>query len=439
MTPGARIQAAIEILEQVWSGKQAADRVADMYLKKRRYAGSSDRRSIQGTLYEILRRRSRLDWWVERSGSSLTAGPRSRLIANLTLSDKSSPNQIATLFSGQNHCPDPLSEMEHRLADALYGSPLNHSNMPSSVALEYPEWMHASFSALWGDKLETEISALNQIAPVDVRVNTLKTTTEAAKSELKSQFIETEYTPLSPIGLRLISKARLGGTKAFRNGLVEVQDEGSHILALLCGAKPGMLVIDYCAGAGGKTLALAASMGSNRRIDGQLFACDISQNRINRMESRLKRAGATDVRRHALMGPDDSWLKKVDRSADRVLVDAPCTGTGAWRRDPNAKWHFTPENLADICAQQKTIFSDAAKLVKSGGRLIYATCSLLHEENEQQLFDFLKNHTDFNLVPIDQVWSETIGGTPPPTGSFLRLSPASTGTDGFFCTVLERT
>ena len=236
MTPGARIQAAIEILEQVWSGKQAADRVADMYLKKRRYAGSSDRRGIQGTLYEILRRRSRLDWWVERSGSSLTAGPRSRLIANLTLSDKSSPNQIATLFSGQNHCPDPLSETEHRLADALYGRPLNHSNMPSSVALEYPEWMHASFSALWGDKLETEISALNQIAPVDVRVNTLKTTTEAAKSELKSQFIETEYTPLSPIGLRLISKARLGGTKAFRNGLVEVQDEGSQILALLCGA-----------------------------------------------------------------------------------------------------------------------------------------------------------------------------------------------------------
>ncbi|MGY9062850.1 MAG: RsmB/NOP family class I SAM-dependent RNA methyltransferase, partial [Rhodospirillales bacterium] len=261
----------------------------------------------------------------------------------------------------------------------------------------------------------------------------------AAKSELKNQFIETEYTPLSPIGLRLISKARLGGTKAFRNGLVEVQDEGSQILALLCGAKPGMLVIDYCAGSGGKTLALAASMGSNRRIDGQLFACDISQKRINRMESRLKRAGATDVRRHALMGPDDSWLKKVDRSADRVLVDAPCTGTGAWRRDPNAKWHFTPENLADICAQQKTIFSDAAKLVKSGGRLIYATCSLLHEENEQQLFDFLKNHNDFNLVPIDQVWSETIGGTPPPTGSFLRLSPASTGTDGFFCTVLERT
>ena len=138
MTPGARIQAAIEILEQVWSWNQAADRVADMYLKKRRYAGSSDRRGIQGTLYEILRRRSRLDWWVERSGSSLTAGPRSRLIANLALSDKSSPNQIATLFSGQNHCPDTLSETEHRLADALYGKPLNHSNMPSSVALEYP-------------------------------------------------------------------------------------------------------------------------------------------------------------------------------------------------------------------------------------------------------------------------------------------------------------
>ena len=156
------------------------------------------------------------------------------------------------------------------------------------------------------------------------------------------------------------------------------------------------------------------------------------------MEPRLKRAGATAVRRHVLTGPDDAWLKKAKGSVDRVLVDAPCTGTGAWRRDPNAKWHFTPENLADICNQQKTILADAAQLVKPGGRLIYATCSLLHEENEQQLFDFLKNHNDFNPVPIDQVWSETIGGAPPTTGSCLRLSPASTGTDGFFCTVLER-
>jgi len=438
MTPGARLQAVIELLEQVWSGNQPADQLADIYFKKRRYAGSSDRRSIQETLYHILRRRARLDWWIERSGLAVTADPRSRIIANLALSDKSSPDETSTLFSGASHCPAPLTKSERELADALYGRPLNHGDMPRPVALEYPEWMDASMSALWGDRLETEISALNQLAPVDLRVNTLKTTTEQAKAELEKQFIETEYTPLSPLGLRLTGKTRLGGTQAFRDGLVEVQDEGSQILALLCGAEPGMMVVDYCAGAGGKTLALAASMAVHGKISGQIYACDISQARIARMEPRLKRAGATAVRRHVLSGKADDWMKKARKSADRVLVDAPCTGTGAWRRDPQARWRFTPTELETLCNLQQSILSDASTLVKPGGRLIYATCSLLQEENEQQLLNFMKDHEDFTPVSIDQVWSETVGGPPPPTGPCLRLSPASTGTDGFFCAVMER-
>lgn len=438
MTPGARLQAVIELLEQVWSGNQPADQLADAYFKKRRYAGSSDRRSIQETLYHIIRRRARLDWWIERSGLPVTPGSRSRIIANLALSDKLSPNETAILFSGANHCPSPLTETELELADALYGRPLNHTDMPRPIALEYPEWMDASMSALWGDRLEAEISALNQLAPVDLRVNTLKTTTEQAKAELDKQFIETEHTALSPLGLRLTSKTRLGGTQAFRDGLVEVQDEGSQLLALLCGAEPGMMVVDYCAGAGGKTLALAASMAVHGIISGQIYACDISQARIARMEPRLKRAGATAVRRHVLSGKADDWMKKAKKSADRVLVDAPCTGTGAWRRDPHARWRFTPTELENLCKLQQSILSDAATLVKPGGRLIYATCSLLQEENEQQLLNFMKDHEDFTPVPIDQVWSETIGGTPPPTGPCLRLSPASTGTDGFFCAILQR-
>ncbi len=310
--------------------------------------------------------------------------------------------------------------------------------MPKDVALEYPNWMHASFLSQWGDRLKVEILALNQTAPVDIRVNTLKSTVAEAKSELENQLIETEHTPFSPIGLRLINKAQLAGTKAFRNGLIEVQDEGSQILALLCSVKPGMLVVDYCAGAGGKTLALAASMWSKGRIDGQLFACDISQSRINRMKPRLQRAGAMAVYCILLTGNNDAWFKENKFSMDRVLVDIPCTGTGAWRRDPNAKWRFTPKDLYDICAQQKKILVDAASLVKLGGHLIYATCSVLYEENEKQLFDFLKNNDDFTSVPIDQVWAETIGRSPPPTGPFLRLSPASTRTDGFFCAVLKR-
>jgi 16S rRNA (cytosine967-C5)-methyltransferase len=311
-------------------------------------------------------------------------------------------------------------------------------NMPSTVALEYPSWMHASFLAVWGDRLKTEILALNKTAPVDIRVNTLKSTVAAAKTELKSQFIETENTPISPIGLRLISKARLGETRTFRNGLIEVQDEGSQILALLCSVEPGMLVVDYCAGAGGKTLALVASMGINGRIDGHLFACDISQARISRMEIRLQRAGATEVSCKLLTGKDDAWMEKNKYSIDRVLVDVPCTGTGAWRRDPNAKWRFTPEHLDGFCAHQRKILADTVTLVKLGGRLIYATCSVLYEENEQQLLDFLQNHDNFTLIPIDQVWAKTIGQSSPATGPCLRLSPASTGTDGFFCAVLQR-
>jgi len=438
MTPGARLEAVIEILKQVWSGNQATDRVTDMYFKKRRYAGSSDRRAIQATLYDVLRHRSRLDWWVERSGLSLSSKPRSRVIANLVLSEKSSPDEISSLFNGLSHSPLTLSEEEHELIGDLYGRPLTHSDMPNAVALEYPNWMHDSFLTQWGDSLKTEILALNQTAPVDIRVNTLKSTVAVAKNELENQLIETEYTPLSPIGLRLINKSRLAGTKAFRNGLIEVQDEGSQIVSLLCNVAPGMLVVDYCAGAGGKTLALAASMGSKGRIDGKLFACDISQSRINRMEPRLQRAGATAVCCKLLTGNNNVWFIENKSSADRVLVDTPCTGTGAWRRDPNAKWRFTSEHLDNICAQQKQILDDAATLVKLGGRLIYATCSVLYEENEKQLFDFLKNNDDFTSVPIDQIWAETIGQSPSPTGPCLRLSPASTGTDGFFCAVLER-
>ncbi len=439
MTPGARLQAVIELLDQVWSGRQPADQLTDAYFKKRRYAGSSDRRNINHVLYQILRRRARLDWWTERSGIAVPQGPRARIIANLALADKAAPDEISTLFSGQIHCPGALDQQELELAESLYGRPLTHADMTRSTALEYPEWMDASFSALWGDRLELEISALNQPAPVDLRVNTLKTTREIAKAELAAQFIETEETALSPLGLRLVGKARLGGTQAFRDGLVEVQDEGSQILALLCGAEPHMTVVDYCAGAGGKSLALAASMALRGRVEGQLYACDISQTRINRMEPRLKRAGAQAVRRKILTGKDDAWIKRAKASADRVLVDAPCTGTGAWRRDPQAKWRFTPDQLDDLLAQQQAILSSAATLVKPGGRLVYATCSLLQEENEQQLFRFLENHSAFSPLPIDHIWSETIGGPPPPTGPCLRLSPASTGTDGFFCTVLQRT
>jgi len=438
MTPGARIQAVIELLEQIWSGSVPADQVADAYFKRRRYAGSSDRRAINARLYQVIRSRARLDWWIERTGGLLSPGARSRIIADLALNDKSSPEQSQALCNGANHCPAILTPQELELADQLYGRPLTHHDMPGPVALEYPDWMDRSFTALWGDRVPTEISALNHTAPLDLRVNSLKATREQAQASLTAEFIDTEPTPLSPLGLRLPTKPRLGGTQAFRQGLVEVQDEGSQILALLCGAEPGMHVVDFCAGAGGKTLALAASMAEGGRMSGRLTACDISEIRLSRMAPRLKRAGAAGVRTQVLAAQKDQWIERNTGRWDRVLCDVPCTGTGAWRRDPDAKWRFQPTDLDDIIETQRSVLSQAASLVKPGGRLIYATCSLLQEENEQQLAWFFETTDKFQAISIDEVWAETVGGPPPPPGPCLRLSPASTGTDGFFAAVLER-
>ncbi|PPR67230.1 MAG: Ribosomal RNA small subunit methyltransferase B, partial [Alphaproteobacteria bacterium MarineAlpha3_Bin1] len=287
MTPGARMQAVIELLEQIWSGKEPIDRLTDVYFRKRRYAGSGDRRSIHATLYDVLRHRARLDWWIGRTESSLEAGPRTRIIAELALEIKSSPQETKAIFNGATHCPAPLSDPEAELAEALYGRPLTHPDMPSPVALEYPDWMDRSLKTLWPERLAVEMSALNQPAPVDLRVNTLQSTPDAVRQSLKDNYIEVEPTPLSSIGLRLTGKARLAGSTAFKKGWVEVQDEGSQLIAQLTGARPGMKVVDFCAGGGGKTLALAAAMGTDGAIDGRLWACDISDYRLERITPRL--------------------------------------------------------------------------------------------------------------------------------------------------------
>lgn len=437
MTPGARLQAAMELLEAVWQGTAPPDVLADGYFRRRRYAGSSDRRAIQDHVYAILRRRARLDWWVARTGLDAPGDARTRMIAWLSIAERTAPDAIAELFSGSRHCPAALAPVERELAEALYGRPLNHRDMPLDVAYEFPAWMAGSFTALWGERLNVELAALNQMAPVDLRVNGLKATREQARAALAAAFVETEETPFSPLGLRVSGHPRLGGTAAFKDGLVEIQDEGSQLIAFLTGARPGMEVVDFCAGAGGKTLALAALMARAGRLAGRLTACDISKTRLERLRPRLARAGAHAVKCRVITPTADEWVAAGAGTADRVLVDVPCTGTGTWRRDPNAKWRFTPTDLDELIQRQRDILCEAAKLVKPGGRLVYATCSLLQEENEQQLAWFLAAHPGFQALPIDAAWAETIGGTPPPSGPSLRLTPASTGTDGFFCAILE--
>lgn len=439
MTPGARLQAAIELLDAAGAGSEPIDNLVDAYFKKRRYAGGGDRRAVQARVYDTLRRRARLDWWLAREGQEIEPGPRAQIVADLVLTDKTPLETIEATFSGERYNPKVLSAAERALAERLAGQPLNRDDMPEWVRLECPAWLHPRLKALWGDNLALEMTGLNQPAPLDLRANTLKGPWETAHDMLAAEGIDAQATPLSPWGLRVVGAARIGGTKAFRDGFVEVQDEGSQIVALMTDARPGMTVVDFCAGAGGKTLALAAAMADGGRVKGRLTACDVSAARVARMGPRLKRAGANAVRQIVLDSESDKWVTKNERWADRVLVDAPCSGTGTWRRDPLARWRLTEADLGQHRERQGRILAAAARLAKPGGRLIYVTCSVLAEENEDQILAFTAAHKNFQPLSIERIWQETVGGPPPPPGGALRLSPATSGTDGFYVAVLART
>jgi 16S rRNA (cytosine967-C5)-methyltransferase len=435
LTPGARIAAAIDILETLAAGTKPADDVAAAYFRGHRYIGSKDRAQVARHVYSVLRHRAALDWWVERAGrSNISAAPRPRVIAALLLAEGAKPGDVTESFDGGRFRPAALSPVEDRLVKALAGRTLRHPAMPRAVANDLPDWLEPHLAAIYGDRLEQEMAGLNAPAPVDLRVNLLKTDRDGARRALAAEQVHAEPTPWSPVGVRLAERAPLSALAAFKDGLVEVQDEGSQLAALLLGARPGMRVVDFCAGAGGKTLALAAMM-KNR---GKLVACDTAGWRLDRSGQRLRRAGASNVERHALASERDPWVKHHAKGFDRVLVDAPCLGIGSWRRNPDAKWRATPTDLAELQIRQHDILASAARLVKPGGRLAYVTCSLLREENEAQAERFLVETPDFMLLPAARAWAEAFA-TPCPGGTdFLRLTPAQHGTDGFFVALFER-
>ena len=257
----------------------------------------------------------------------------------------------------------------------------------------------------FGARMDAEMRAAITAASTDLRANTLKATREEAIAAMKAEGITAAPTQLSPVGLRVHGRPPLATLQCFKDGLIEVQDEGSQLVALLADARPGMRVADFCAGAGGKTLAIAAQMKNK----GKIVACDVLEGRIDRAAVRFNRAGVHNVERKALSSERDQWVKRHAGTFDRVLVDAPCTGTGTWRRNPDAKWKLTPEDVAELEQVQRNILDSAWRLVKPGGRLIYATCSLLAEENEAQIEAFLAAHADFKLVPIGAVWRDVFG------------------------------
>ena len=438
MTPGARLQAAIELYQRIEGATEPADTVRDRYFRSRRYVGAKDRRAITERVFGLIRRHARLDWWIARVQPDAAPLVRNRILTDLTLGDGATSKDIAGLFDGSRYCPAALDAPERALVEGLAGQTLNHPDMPDWTRLEYPAWLDAALRRLWDRRLDVEMAAFNQPAALDLRVNTGLATIDQARDSLATDGIEARPTPFSPTGLRHDARPNLRNTAAFRGGLVEVQDEGSQLIALLVGAAPGMTVVDYCAGAGGKTLALAAAMTRDGRLDGRLTACDVAADRLGRMKGRLKRAWVKDVECHRLQVKGDRWLEERAASADRVLLDVPCTGTGVWRRLPDARWRLTADDVEAETGRQRRLLDVAWRLVKPGGRLVYSTCSVLAEENEMPVADFVDRHPDFAVLNCADLWRQFLAAPCPVDGPFLRLSPAATETDGFFCAVLER-
>jgi 16S rRNA (cytosine967-C5)-methyltransferase len=429
VTPPARLDAAITLLAAIEAAPRApADAIAQDFFRQRRFIGSADRRWIADLVWTVLRQRLRLDWHIAQAPHPVTA--RAVAIAALRLIEGAAADAVAGLFSGARYGPAPLDADERRLNASLH-PPLAAAAMDRATALNAPQFLLDSLRLRFGDRLAAEMAAFDQPAPLDLRVNLLKADRETARTALAAEGFEATPTPLSPWGLRLAGRAPITGTRAFREGLVEIQDEGSQLIAWLADARPGLRVLDFCAGAGGKALAMAALM-DNR---GQLVAADVSVPRLEAAVRRLRRAGVHNVERRA-MAPGEKWLKRARGAFDRVLVDAPCTGTGTWRRNPDARLTLRPADLSELLTKQRDILLSAARLVKSGGKLVYATCSVLPEENSAQVEWLLTQSSEFRVLPLAEVWPD---GTPPCAGPYLALSPATHGTDGFFAAVLQRT
>lgn len=428
MTPAARLSAAIEVLDDIGRLRRpAADALKDWGLA-RRFAGSGDRAAIAGLVYDVLRRRSSAAWLM--GGDE----PRAILLGALRLERNLPASEIARLCSGDRFAPSPLTEEEQtRLAAGSL------DDAPPHVQGDFPEWLSPSLERIFGDEVGAEMAGLAKRAPLDMRVNTLVASRELVSGELAH--LGPEATPHSAWGLRVAHgpgerAPSVQSDPAFLNGQIEIQDEGSQLAALLSGAKAGEQVIDLCAGGGGKTLALAAMMDNH----GQIYATDSDQRRLAPIHARLQRAGVRNVQVRTPRGQADP-MDDLRGSADLVLVDAPCTGTGTWRRNPDSKWRMRPGSLQVRQREQIAALDRAAELVRPGGRIAYVTCSVLPEENDDAVTAFLSRHGAFSRMEpgqaIGAVGLPTLARAVRSTEHGMQMSPLRTGTDGFYVASLR--
>lgn len=433
MTPGARAQAAIEILEAMARSRAPAAAAIKEWSAASRFAGAKDRSAVSALVYDALRKRRSLAFAMDDEG------PRALVLAVLRWVWGLSGDEIAASCDGERHnAPPPDAGESARLA---LETPW--ADAPPDVAADIPEFLWPQFEAQFGAAAVAEGQALAARAPTDLRVNMLKRQRDQALNDLS--FLHPKPAVFSPVGVRIAPPQRgerapaVEAEPAHAKGWIEVQDEGSQLAALLTGARPGMQAADLCAGAGGKTLVLAALMENK----GQIFAYDIDHQRLAKAPPRLQRAGVRNVQ---ILDPRaDRPLERLADSMDLVLIDAPCSGSGTWRKRPDAKWRLAPDQLTQRQRDQGEALALGAPLVKPGGRLAFVTCSVLPSENQERLEAFLAAHPQFAPVPFERLATAALGEAGRtlvkasyPAGPGRLLTPAKTGTDGFFIGVMER-
>jgi len=428
MRPGARVSAAIEIITTILSRYQPVPVALEDWGKAHRFAGSGDRNVIGHLVYDGLRHKA------SSAHVLASSSPRALVLGGLRAHGTSAA-EISAMCTGADHSPESLSTEEHMRLEAW-----SLADAPVWVKGNMPEWLAPSFDRAFGSRAAEEGAALAARAPADLRVNTLRAEPDKVLEALTP--FAAEPCAMAPNGIRIPLPSGYGRTpnlmaeEGYQSGWFEIQDEGSQIAAALTCAQAGEQVLDLCAGGGGKSLAMAAAM----RNKGQVFAYDSDRMRLKPIFARLDRAGVRNVQ--MLRGGDEAALEALGNRFDLVLADCPCTGTGTWRRRPDAKWRLKPDALAARIRDQQQVLARATRHVKPGGRLVYVTCSVLPEENTDQVAWFLKAYPDFTIEPFAELWQRSIGGTPPTSADgredTLLLTPATHKTDGFFIASFRR-
>ena len=439
MQPSARLAATIEILDSIEAAIASrglpADRLVADYFRARRFAGSKDKRAISDHVYAVLRSREWLLWGLAHIGADISA--RALFIAHLVRHDSA---QLALFAADDQFAPDALSDEEQHIITQL--AALDWTQAPGDARSDVPSWASAGLRKRFGPAFEQAAMALQGTAPLDVRVNGLKADGFNIKLNISISSEDIEKNKYSEFGYRIKARLNLPSEKAYRDGMLEVQDEAAQVAAALVATAPGQQVVDLCAGGGGKSLAVAAVM-ENR---GQIHAFDISGKRLADFRTRLQRAGyrniqVTRIGREA--AARSSAFAGLSGKADRVIVDTPCSGTGTWRRSPDLRWRFDGESLAELHKTQAGLLREAATLAKPGGRVVYMTCSLLPSENEDIIQGFMAEAGEgWQLLDYRDIWADVLKSVVPDTLSLepkcLQLAPHSHDTDGFFVAVLER-